>query len=133
MGRIKNTSYLLDTHAAIWFFNGDDKISQTAQNAILDFSNRKFISIASAWEIAIKIGLGKLDFDGKAAGFIHLAEDSGFTILPIKTVYLTALETLPLIHRDPFDRLLVATALDEQMTIITADENIAKYPVSHIW
>jgi PIN domain nuclease of toxin-antitoxin system len=125
--------YLLDTHAAIWFFNGDDKISQTAQNAILDFSNRKFISIASAWEIAIKIGLGKLDVKGMTADFIYDVEVNGFTILPIKTAYLTALETLPLIHRDPFDRLLVASALDEQMTIITADEDIAKYPVSHIW
>ena len=126
-------SYLLDTHAAIWFFNGDDKISQTAKRAILDLSNRRFISIASAWEVAIKIGIGKLDFDGKAAGFVQLAEINDITILPIKTAYLTALETLPLIHRDPFDRLIVATALAEQMTIITADVDIAKYPVSHIW
>jgi PIN domain nuclease of toxin-antitoxin system len=124
---------LLDTHAAIWFFSGDDKLSQTAQNAILDISNRKFISIASAWEVAIKIGIGKLEIDGKAAGFIRLAETNDITILPIKTAYLTALESLPLIHRDPFDRLLVATTLCEQMTIITADEDIAKYQVSHIW
>jgi len=126
-------SYLLDTHTAIWFFNGDDKISQTAKSAILDLSNRKFISIASAWELVIKIGIGKLNFEGKAAGFIRLAESNGIIILPIKTSYLTSLETLPLIHRDPFDRLIVATALDEQMTIITADVDIAKYPVSHIW
>ena len=124
---------MLDTHAAIWFFNGDEKLSQTAKSVILERSNRKYISIVSAWEIAIKIGTGKLDFEGRAAGFIQLAESNGFTILPIKAAYLSLIETLPMIHRDPFDRLLAATAIAEEMTIITADENIAKYPVSHIW
>ncbi|MDR0443023.1 MAG: type II toxin-antitoxin system VapC family toxin [Treponema sp.] len=125
--------HLLDTHAVIWFFNGDNSISETAKQAILDLSNKKYISMISAWELAIKIGLGKLDFDGKAAGFINIAENSGFTILPIKTSHLTVFETLPLIHRDPFDRLLVATALAEQMTIISADGNISRYDVLHIW
>jgi PIN domain nuclease of toxin-antitoxin system len=93
--------YLLDTHTAMWFFNGDDKISATAKRAILDISNQKYLSIASAWETSIKIGIGKLDFDDKAAGFINLAEDNGFTVLPIKPAHLTALESLPMIHRDP--------------------------------
>jgi len=125
--------YLLDTHTAMWFFNGDKSISKTAKSIILDLSSRKYLSIASAWELAIKIGLGKLDFDGKAAGFIDLAHSSGFVILPIKTAYLTALETLPLIHRDPFDRLLMATALAERMTLVTRDENIVRYTVPQIW
>ena len=133
MARIKDTSYLLDTHTAIWFLNGSDELSITAKNAILDLSSLKYVSIVSAWEIAIKIGLGKLDFEGKVAGFIQLAETNEITVLPVKTAHLTVLESLPLIHRDPFDRLLVATALAEQMTLITADENIAKYTVHHIW
>jgi PIN domain nuclease of toxin-antitoxin system len=87
----------------------------------------------SAWELAIKIGIGKLDFAGKAAGFVRLAEDNGFTVLPIKTSHLTTYESLPFIHRDPFDRLLVATAVAEQMSLITADENIARYDVSLVW
>jgi len=126
-------NYLLDTHTAIWFFNGDGMLSETAKRSILNFSNHKYLSIVSAWELAIKIGLGKLDFDGKATGFVQLAENNGFTIVPIKTTHLTILETLPLIHRDPFDRLLIATALAEQMTLITVDENIAKYDVPQIW
>ena len=126
-------SFLLGTHAAIWFLNGDDRISKNAKSTITNFSNSKFLSIASIWEVAIKIGLGKLEFTGKTDGLIKLAETNGITILPIKPGYLSTLETLPLIHRDPFDRLLVATAIYEQMTIITADENIAKYPVSHLW
>ena len=126
-------NYLLDTHTAIWFFNGDGMLSQAAKRSILDISNHKYLSIISAWELAIKIGLGKLDFDGKAAGFIQLAENNGFTIIPIKTTHLAVLETLPSIHRDPFDRLLIATAIAEQMTLITIDENIVKYDVPRIW
>jgi len=125
--------YLLDTHTAIWFFNGESALSETAKRIILDLSNSKYLSMASAWELAIKIGLGKLDFQGKTAGFIDIAESNGFTVLPIKTAHLSALETLPLLHRDPFDRLLAATALAEQMTLISADKNIAQYEVPLIW
>ncbi|MCL2070544.1 MAG: type II toxin-antitoxin system VapC family toxin [Treponema sp.] len=126
-------SYLLDTHTAIWFFNGDDTLSKTAKSSILDLSNQKYISIVSAWELAIKISLGKLDFGGKAAGFMRFAETNGFTFIPIKEVHLTVFESLPMIHRDPFDRLLIATALAEDMTLITADKNIVQYNVPHIW
>jgi len=126
-------NYLLDTHIAMWFFNGDSALSETAKRIILDLSNTKYISMASAWEIAIKICLGKLNFQGKSAGFTRLAESNGFTILPIKITHLTTLESLPLIHRDPFDRLLIATALAENMTFITADENIVQYEVPQIW
>ena len=125
--------YLLDTHIAMWFFNGNEVLSETAKRIILDLSNSKYLSIASAWEISIKISLRKLDFDGKAAGFIRLAETNGIIIIPVKTTHLTVLETLPLIHRDPFDRLLIATAISEQMTFITADKNISQYDVPKIW
>jgi len=125
--------YILDTHTAMWFFNGDDSLSETAKKTILNTANIKYLSIASAWELAIKIGIGKLEFDGKSAGFIRLAENNGFIILPIKPIHLTTLETLPMHHRDPFDRLLIATAIAEQITLITVDENTPKYEVSHIW
>ena len=95
--------------------------------------NQKYLSIISAWELAIKISLGKLDFNRKAAGFLHLAKTNGFIVLPIKDDHLTSLESLPLIHRDPFDRLLIATALIENMTLITADKNIAQYDVRYLW
>jgi len=126
-------SYLLDTHTAIWFFNGDSALSMEAKQVILNNTNRKYVSMVSAWEIAIKISLGKLDFNGRSAGFVSLAENNGFIIIPIETEHLTVLESLPLIHSDPFDRLLTATAIAEQMTLITADKNIHKYTVPHIW
>ena len=124
--------YLLDTHAAIWFFNGNESLSQTAKRIIRDLSNDVYISISSVWELAIKIGLGKIDFAGKAAGFIRLAEKNEIALIPVMTSHLTVLETLPMIHRDPFDRLLIATAINEQMTLITADANIARYDVPYI-
>jgi PIN domain nuclease of toxin-antitoxin system len=125
--------YLLDTHTAIWYFNGDKAISNTAREIILELSNQIYLSIASAWELAIKVNLEKLEFKGKSARFVHLAEIDGITILPIKAAHLTVLEELPLLHRDPFDRLLVATAIAEQMTLISADRNIAQYGVPLLW
>jgi PIN domain nuclease of toxin-antitoxin system len=125
--------YLIDTHTAIWYFNGDKALSKTAKEIILELSNQINLGVSSAWEPAIKINLGKLEFNGQAARFIQLAETYGFSIRPIKTAHLTAFETLPFIHRDPFDRLLIATAISEEMTIITTDENIARYDVSHVW
>jgi len=125
--------YLLDTHTAIWYFNGDNALSKTAKEIILELSNQIHMSIISAWELAIKTSLGKLEFKGKVTRFVYLAETYGFTILPIKSTHLTALETLPMVHRDPFDRLLVATAIDEQLSIISADKNIAQYDVPLIW
>jgi len=127
------TRYLIDTHTAMWFFNGDAKLSKTANDIIYDFSNPIYMSIASAWEVAIKLSIGKLDIVNSTADFLHDAETNKIIILPISPASLTVLETLPIIHRDPFDRLLIATAIAEQMTLITDDENIAKYEVSQIW
>jgi len=125
--------YLLDTHTAVWFLSGNKNLSQAARQIILDTSNNKCISIASVWELAIKISIGKFKFPDNSVGFMRLAEDNDFFIMPIKTDYPIIIESLPLIHRDPFDRMIVATAIVEKMTIITADEDIARYDVPHVW
>ena len=125
--------YLLDTHTAICFFNGDNALSEAAKKIILDTSNIKYLNIASAWVIAIKLSIGKLDIVGNTADFIHDAETNGFIFVPIKTAHLTVLEKLPLLHRDPFDRLFIATAISEQMTFVSADKNIAQYDVPLVW
>ena len=125
--------YLLDTHTAIWYFSGDNALSKTAKEIILPLSNQIHLSIISAWEVVIKLSIGKLDIDGTTADFINDAESNGFIFLPIKPSHLAVYESLPMIHRDPFDRLLIATALDEQMSLISADKNIAQYDVPLIW
>jgi PIN domain nuclease of toxin-antitoxin system len=125
--------YLLDTHTAMWYLTGDALLSPTPARIIRDGGNRICLSIACAWELAIKISIGKLRFPGNVAGFIQAIQAYDITILPIEPAYLTVLETLPMIHRDPFDRFFVATAIAEEMTIITTDENIPRYDVSCIW
>ena len=125
--------YLLDTHTAIWFFEDNIALSSAADRIIRDGTNLIYLSVISAWELTIKISIGKLRFPGDAAGFIKAAENNDIKIVPIETAHLTILKDLPFIHRDSFDCMLIATALAEQMTLLTVDENIAKYDVPQIW
>ena len=124
---------LLDTHAFIWFFNGDEQLSIKAKKLIQDSKAIKYISIASIWEIAIKIALNKLVFDGSISEVVELIHENGFKILQISVEHLVAYEELELTHRDPFDRILVVQAMGEKMSIITKDENIHKYQVKTLW
>lgn len=124
---------LLDTHTFIWFFNGDEQLSLKAKKLIADSKNQKFVSIASIWEVAIKIGLKKLIFDGNTSEVAGLMKQNGFQILQISIDHITVYESLEFIHRDPFDRILVAQAIVENMTIITRDENIHKYSIKTNW
>jgi PIN domain nuclease of toxin-antitoxin system len=126
-------NYLLDTHTAIWFFNDDNSLSRTAEQIILDQTNTVNISIASVWELAIKISTGKLKFPGNSIDFMRVAEDNDILVMPVECSYITTVEKLPFIHRDPFDRMLIATAIVEKMTIITSDASIARYNVPHVW
>ena len=95
---------------------------------------KKYISMASAWEVAIKNSLGKLpEFDGGVKRFLHAIQDNPIQLIGINSAYVEKIEELPYVHRDPFDRIIIATALCEEMMILTADENIQKYDVSWIW
>jgi len=126
--------YLLDTHTVLWFFNGDNtSLSETAKNIIQDQQHTKFVSMASVWEIGIKISIGKLVFPQNTNGFVDQIQKNGFGLLPISVSHIAAIEQLPQIHRDPFDRLLAATSIVEQMGIISFDTNIKLYPVNCIW
>jgi PIN domain nuclease of toxin-antitoxin system len=124
---------LLDTHAAIWFLNGDERLSETAKRAILDPLRQKFVSMASVWEIAIKISLQKLTFAGNVRGFLDLIAANGFDLLQINIDHILELEKLAFFHRDPFDRLLISTAIAEDMHIVSVDSNFKLYPVNRVW
>jgi PIN domain nuclease of toxin-antitoxin system len=100
---------------------------------MLDAYTQKYVSIASIWEFAIKYGMGKIQFDGGLRHLWDLITQYNFTILPITKPYLAVMIELPFIHRDPFDRMLIATAKAENMSILTADENIHKYDVASVW
>jgi len=125
--------FLLDTHTVLWFFDAPEKLPETTFRSIRAPTHKKYVSMASVWELAIKIGIGKFVFDGGTERFINNIRENGFGLLSIKVKHVTQVETLPLLHRDPFDRLLVATAKAESMTILTADENIRLYDVNCLW
>jgi PIN domain nuclease of toxin-antitoxin system len=125
---------LLDTHTALWWVNEHEKLSPEAKAMLLNETNLLYISIASAWEISIKASLGKLlEFTGGVRAFLAQVADMPVCLLPILPRHIEIVENLPFIHRDPFDRLLVATAKADGMTILTADENIHKYDVPSVW
>jgi PIN domain nuclease of toxin-antitoxin system len=124
---------LLDTHSLIWFLNGEEKLSDKAKSVIEDPSNSKIGSIATVWEIAIKISLDKMRLQKGFKYFLDMVEDNGFDILPITFEHTIELSTLEFIHRDPFDRLLIAQCIADNLTIVTKDENIKRYNIKTIW
>lgn len=117
---------LLDTHVVLWSFTNDPTMSDPARALIQDGRNLVFVSAVTAWEIAIKKTLGKLQAPGD---FEEELVRHRFTPLDITCAHALAVEDLPPIHRDPFDRLLVAQARLEALTILTRDANIASYGV----
>jgi PIN domain nuclease of toxin-antitoxin system len=125
---------ILDTHALLWFLGGDPRLSRRARDAIEDLSNRRFFSIAGAWEIAIKVSLGKLQltapFRTIIPGQLHA---NGIELLELRPDHIAELISLPLHHRDPFDRILVTQAMVEHAVLISADPALDKYPPQRIW
>ena len=124
---------LLDTHALIWYFEDSPHLPEEAKKIIDDAENSIYICSASLWEIAIKVGLDKLKINLNLDELYRIINESGLKILQIEQEHLVEFLTLPFFHRDPFDRLLVSTALCENLTIITKDENIQKYDVPFVW
>jgi PIN domain nuclease of toxin-antitoxin system len=124
---------LLDTHTALWLVNEHEKLSANAKTMLQDNAHDLYISIISLWEIAIKVSIGKLQLNGGAGIIIAKVKDMPIELIPVTTYHVEIVENLPFIHRDPFDRMIVATAKAEDMTILTADENIRRYDVLSIW
>jgi PIN domain nuclease of toxin-antitoxin system len=125
---------LLDTHTALWWVNEHEKLSSRAKTMLMDDSHMLYISVASVWEIAIKVSIGKLvGLNGSVKAFLKKVEEMPVELLPIEPRHIELVETLPFIHRDPFDRLLVAAAKTDEMIILTADDNIHQYDVQTEW
>jgi len=124
---------LLDTHTLIWFLNGDEKLPDNVRDAIENPNNSKIVSIASIWEISIKISLDKFRFPNGFKRFLEMIDENGFELLPVTFEHAIIVSTLEFIHRDPFDRLLIAQCKNESLTIATKDENIRKYNIETIW
>ena len=125
--------YIIDTQAFIWYAIGDKQLSKTALG-IIESAAMPYISIASIWEMAIKHNSGKLTFQ---APFDNLVTDqlaiNGYEILPIELAHIFQITNLPLHHKDPFDRILIAQAISENIPIVSIDPMFKSYPVTVIW
>lgn len=125
---------LLDTHAFLWFVAGDTTISSGARALIEDEANDKFVSIASLWEIAVKTSIGKLPLAKPFEQFIpEQLTRNGFQILGLTVEHAATVATLPLYHRDPFDRMLVAQSLAENLPLLSSDETLDAYRIQRLW
>jgi PIN domain nuclease of toxin-antitoxin system len=126
--------YLLDTHSLIWFIGGDAQLSAHAQQLMDDEGNELFISIASLWEMAIKLSIGKLNLEQPFEEmFPEQLENNSIEILTITIDHLKAVCTLPFHHRDPFDRLIIAQAQVEGLPIISVDTVFDGYGIKREW
>ena len=125
---------LLDTHVWLWWSQDAPELSRPARRAIANPANQCWLSTASAWEMALKISNGKLRLEGDLEDFLpsQMAEN-GFAFLPIDVRHVARTVKLPFHHRDPFDRLIVAQALVEGLTVVSADEIFSKYGVRRLW
>ena len=124
--------YLLDTHAMRWYLRDSPELSASA-HALIDNAEYVAVSIASFWEIAIKQCIGKMQFCMTIPELESLCFDRDIHVLPIQSTVLEQIKSLPKIHGDPFDRLIIAQAQIGKMTIITRDRMIPQYPVPTIW
>ena len=125
---------LLDTHAFLWWVGDDARLSAPARAAIADTGSEVWFSAASAWELAIKAGLGRFETDAPLPQFLEeQTRRNGFRVLPVHVSHAAAVATLPPLHRDPFDRLLVAQAQMEKMILVSRDRLVSRYDVAILW
>jgi PIN domain nuclease of toxin-antitoxin system len=125
---------LLDTHTLLWFLQGNSRLSLAAKALIEDPGNRVLVSVASCWEIAIKAGQGKMNLSEPSRTLLERELPANdLEMLSISLEHATAVEGLPLHHKDPFDRLLIAQAIVEGTPIISVDAAFDPYPITRLW
>jgi PIN domain nuclease of toxin-antitoxin system len=126
------TNLLLDTHAFIWYSEGDSKLPESIKLEI-ETADRVCISIASLWEIAIKLSIGKLSLRSNYELIESSLEPAGIDLLPISFADTVRVMNLPLHHRDPFDRILIAQAINNSLTLVSCDAAFTAYPIQLRW
>jgi PIN domain nuclease of toxin-antitoxin system len=125
--------YLLDTHTFIWWHDNPDLLSEKVLRICEDVNNELFLSLVSIWEIQIKLQLNKLKLVNSLAAMLETEKNNAIEILPISLKAVMGLEGMPLHHKDPFDRLLIAQAVADDLVLLSIDENFANYPVKCLW
>lgn len=126
-------NFLLDTHTAIWFITDDDELPINIKEKIENSSNLCFVSIASMWELGIKYSLGKLKLNVDLKKIFELIDQSGLVILPIMPKHILTNVSLNFYHRDPFDRIIVAQAKSDDLTLLSKDQAFKHYDIDLFW
>ena len=124
---------ILDTHTFIWFIEGSEELSKYAKKAIENKNSTNYLSIASLWEMAIKIAANKLTLKASFSDIYDIIQQNGFEILPIKFEDTLLLSNLPYHHRDPFDRMIIAQCISNKFNLISKDKEFKSYPVPLLW
>ncbi len=125
---------LVDTHAMLWWLRDDSRLSEQARRLFQDGRTNLLWSMVSSWELAVKVSIGKLYLDRPVHRlFADLVSEQGVEVVPITHEHCTLVAKLPLHHRDPFDRMLVAQAQSASVPLLTADRKLAAYDVATIW
>ena len=125
---------LLDTHVLLWWHNEPSRLTETSYNAISNLDNEIFLSVVNGWEIQIKAQLGRLTLSKPLSAIFQQEQaKNDFRLLPVTMDHVYALDQFPLHHRDPFDRLLVAQAHQEELMLVTHDPKITAYSVPLLW
>ena len=133
---MKDMNFLLDTHTFLWLINQlySSKLSETVNRLFLNQENHFYLSIASVWEMAIKVNLGKLDIDQPIGPFIlEQLQENKINLLDIHFQHAIKVAELPLHHRDPFDRLIIAQSLVEDIPLLSKDKVFDAYGIQRIW
>jgi len=130
---VKAPFRLIDTQALIWFVEDDRKLPAGIKAVMESGGSRLLVSVASLWEMAIKMSLNKLVLSGDFASTVARIQENGFELLPVEPEHLITLTTLDYIHRDPFDRVIIAQAITEGIPVVISDEVFARYPVQREW
>ncbi len=126
-------AYLLDTHTFLWFIAGDKQLPNKIKSIILNLDEQCYISVASFWEITIKMQIGKLETKMTLDSMFQYANQNQIEVLPISENHLIRLLGLEFFHNDPFDRLIIGQALFERFTILSKDKIFKKYKVKQLW
>lgn len=126
-------TYLLDTHAFLWFVAGDDQLPSSVKKKLSDINESCFLSIASFWEIAIKKQIGKLDLKIDFEELFRFADRNQIEVISINETHLTTLLNLEFINNDPFDRIIVAQGISENLTLISRDKKLKNYKIKLQW
>ena len=126
--------YLIDTHTFLWIIEDNKNLTEKVRTIYIDNSNEIYLSVASIWEMAVKISLNKLSIRGQLVKFIDRhAIENNIRLLSIQPHHIFSIEKLPFHHRDPFDRLLLSQCLQEKMHLLSKDKEFDKYGINRIW